>query len=715
MSRLARILSRHPWRTVATAALLTVLGFALSGAVSSRLTNSVSDYATASSPSSLGRAEVLRATGVDINQSYTLLVSLAAPATLTQPPPAVVAAAVQLLHSRPEVVQVTDAWSARLPQLIAENGRTAVVEAGLRSVNESSAVDSLQASIDSNPQLRGRVLLGGSTPLDVQATTQSTRDLAFAETIAVPILLVLLLVIFRGVVAAVLPLIGALVSIGLTTVLLLVAASLTHVSIYALNLVYALGIGLSIDFNLLIVSRFREESDRQEPGTRALERTLSTAGRTVLFSAATVTAALGALTIFPLPAISSMGLAGMLVTLCSAANAVLVLPAVLALLGSRVDALAIRRRRSAARPPARGFWVQLSRLVMRGPAGVAILTAAALLAVGSLALGVSFTSYSSQELPHSLAAVQVAQRLQSDFRGLSANPVALVVSASGAGAASEVASYATAVAGVPGIQSVAPPAMLTHGLWEMDATIGGSPLSSAAVATLDRLKALPTPLSVEPTGYTSFFVDEESSLTSALPWAVLALAITTLVILFVMTGSVVLPLKALLMNALTLGATLGILVLVFQHGFLSGLLGFSTPGGIDLETPVLVGALAFGLSTDYGVFLLSRIREEHLGGLPTREAVAVGLQRVGRVVTAAAILFCIAVGALALSTTVVLKEIGLGAAVAVLIDASVVRALLVPSIMALLGRWNWWAPRWLVGFHRRLGLDGLAEREVATA
>jgi RND superfamily putative drug exporter len=199
-----------------------------------------------------------------------------------------------------------------------------------------------------------------------------------------------------------------------------------------------------------------------------------------------------------------------------------------------------------------------------------------------------------------------------------------------------------------------------------------------------------------------------------LPWAVLLLAATTLVILFVMTASVVLPVKALIMNMLTLTATLGLLVLVFQKGWLSGLLGFPPQGAINLMTPLLAGALAFGLSTDYGVFLLSRIREGYRGGLPTREAVALGLQRVGRVVTSAAILFCIAVGALVLAETVILKEIGLAAALAVLIDSSVVRALLVPSLMAILGRWNWWAPRPLAALHRRLGLYRLEGGEVRT-
>lgn len=716
MTRLGRILSRHPWRPVVAAVLLTVLGFALSGVVSDRLSNSISGYQDPASASARAAAEVQRQTGVNIQEGYTLLVSLPQTATLSEAVPARVTAAVQLLRSRPEVVQVTDAWSSHLPSLISDSGRSAVVDASVRAVDEKNAVNSLQAGIDRNPLLRGHVLVGGSTALNVQGSAQASRDLAFAETIAVPILLLLLLLIFRGVVAALLPLVGALVSIGVTTLLLLAAASATHVSVYALNLVYALGIGLSIDFNLLTVSRYREELDRRGPGIEAVERTVATAGRTVLFSAATVTAALGALLLLPIPSISSMGLAGMLVTVCAAANAVLVLPAVLALLGRRVDALPLLRRRP--RQPhdqTRGFWVRLSRLVMHQPAVVAVVTAAALLAAGSLSLGVTFAGYSTSELPSSLAAVRVANQLSQDFRGLSASPLQMVIGA-GSSAAPEVAAYAAALARVPGVEAVAPPVQVSAGLWEVDASLRGQPLSAEARSTLDRVRAIPTPLSALATGYTAFFADEEASLAAHLPAAAVALAITTLVILFLMTGSVVLPVKALVMNALTLAATLGLLVLVFQDGVASGILGFTPPGGIDIETPVLVGSLAFGLSTDYGVFLLSRIREEYLSGLPTREAVALGLQRVGRVVTAAAALLCIAVGALALSSTVVLKEIGLGAALAVIIDASIVRALLVPSVMALLGRWNWYAPRWLAALHRWLRIDGAeGEREPAAA
>ncbi|MGD1053888.1 MAG: MMPL family transporter, partial [Candidatus Dormibacteria bacterium] len=322
---MARAASNRPWHVLLLFLLLTVVGLGMTGVVSSRLNDSLSQYDDPASASSQARAEVQAATGVDVQEGYTVLVELPAPVSLTSPAPARVSEVVKLLRKRPEVVRVTDAWSTGVPALIADDGRSAIVVASLRSVDEVTATDALQASIDADPLLAGHVTLGGSTALDAQGSAQSLRDLRLAETIAIPILLVLLLVIFRSVVAGLLPLFGAMVAIALTTLGLLLATTLGSVSVYALNLVYALGIGLSIDFSLLIVSRYREEMRVSGAGHAALARTLATAGRTVLFSAATVTAALGALLLFPIVSISSMGLAGMMVTVSSAIAAVVVL------------------------------------------------------------------------------------------------------------------------------------------------------------------------------------------------------------------------------------------------------------------------------------------------------------------------------------------------------------------------------------------------------
>lgn len=716
MSALARLTTRRPWQIMLIVLGLTAVGFGLSGVVSVRLSNGLSDYDDPASASAQARADVQRATGLDLEEGYTLLVRTPAPVSLSAPPPQRVARAIALLRQRPEVVRTADAWSTQVPTMISRDGRSTLVVAQLRELDEKSAVRALQASIDGDPALHEQVLLGGPTAIDVQGSDVSTSDLSFAETLALPILVMLLLVIFRGVVAALLPLLGAAVSIALTTIGLLAAVSATKVSVYSLNLVYALGIGLSIDFSLLIVSRYREEMGRYGPGSAALRRTLVTAGRTVMFSAATVTAALGALLLFPIPAIYSMGLAGMMVTLSSASAALVLLPAVLVLLGRRVDALAPKRwgRLSQSAGADTGRWSRLAHAVMRHPIRVASIVGVALLATGAPVLGIHFTGYDTTGLPSSIAAVQVDTALRTDFVGVTVAPLQLIVD-SGHSDAAAVSTYAADVARVRGVLAVSRPAPINSHLWEVDATLQDSALSPDAQGAVAAVRQVATPLDVRASGFTAEFLDHQASLEAHLPLAISLLIVTTLLILFAMTGSVVLPVKTLLMNMLTLAATFGILVVVFQHGFLSGLLGFHSQGAVDSFTPLIAGALAFGLSTDYGVFLLSRIREGHLAGLPTNEAVALGLQRVGRVVTSAAALFCIAIGALVLSQTTLLKELGLGAAIAVLIDATIVRALLVPALMALLGRWNWWAPRPLRALHRWLGLERLDGGEEPSA
>jgi RND superfamily putative drug exporter len=472
MSGLARNASRRPWHVLLLFLALTLVGLGLTGVVSGRLNDSLSQYDDPSTASSQARAEVQAATGVDVEEGYTVLVGLPAPASLASGTPARVSAVVRLLRQRPEVVQITDAWSTGLPALISRDGRSALVVASLRAVKEVTATNALQASIDADPLLSGHVTLGGSTALDAQGSAQSLRDLRLAETIAIPILLVLLLVIFRSVVAGLLPLFGAMVSIALTTLGLLLATSLGSVSVYALNLVYALGVGLSIDFSLLIVSRYREEMRTTGAGHAALARTLNTAGRTVLFSAATVTAALGALLLFPIVSISSMGLAGMMVTVSSAIAAVGVLPAVLALLGPRIDALSLLRRGAAAQAAAdSGWWSRLARTVMRRPAAIALVVTLVLLAAGTPALGVQFTGFSTKGLPAGLAAVRLDNILSSDFPSVSAAPLQLIVTA-GPAAAAEIDSYAAAVARVPGVVGVQRPVALGPDRWEVEATLG---------------------------------------------------------------------------------------------------------------------------------------------------------------------------------------------------------------------------------------------------
>jgi RND superfamily putative drug exporter len=401
-----------------------------------------------------------------------------------------------------------------------------------------------------------------------------------------------------------------------------------------------------------------------------------------------------------------MGVGGAMVALLAAAVALVVLPAVLALLGDRVNALAPKRLRRAAevdaRHEARGWWYRLSRFVMRRPARVAVLSAALLIALGLPFLGVKFTSVDATVLPKDSPAHVVDTALRSEFPPGRTTPV---VVAAHAPPGPQVRRFAQRVRGIDGVAALAPPRAQGGGLTRIDVFTRGSDLSEQSQRVVRAIRSLDAPFDVGVAGRTAAFVDQKHSLASHLPIALAWLAITTFAVLFLFTGSLILPLKALVMNALTISAAFGLLVLVFQDGRLEGLLGYVSQGALESSQPVVLFAVAFGLSTDYGVFLLSRIKEARDRGLPDREAVAVGLERTGRIVTAAALLFCVAIGAFATSRIVFIKEVGVGTALAVLIDATLVRALLVPSLMELLGRWNWWAPRPLRRLHARFGLE----------
>jgi uncharacterized membrane protein YdfJ with MMPL/SSD domain len=501
-------------------------------------------------------------------------------------------------------------------------------------------------------------------------------------------------------VAALLPLlIGALAIVG-TFLMLRVASELTTVSIFALNLVTGLGLGLAIDYSLFVVSRYREEMARSGPGVEAMRRTLATAGRSVLFSSLTVAGALAALAIFPQRFLYSMGIGGFFVALIAAAIALVVLPSVLMLLGPRVNALTpgflARRAERDARPAPDGFWYRLSRLVMRHPARIAITTSVLLIALGLPFLGIQFTSVDAQVLPESASARQVDDVLRADFPPFRESPVTLV----GRGDPEPVE---RAAADLPGAAAVTPARRLSDGSWTFDVISRAPPLDERSQELVRDARDLPGDTLV--TGRTADFVDLQASLVDHLPLVLAIVVAVTLVVLFVMTGSVILPVKQVVMNALGLSAVFGILVLVFQDGRFEALLGYTSQGGLESTQPLLLFAVVFGLSTDYGVFLLSRIKEARDGGHSDSEAVAVGLERTGRIVTAAALLFCIAIGAFVTSQIIFVKQLGLGTAVAVLIDATIIRALLVPSLMELLGKWNWWAPAPLARLHARLGVS----------
>jgi RND superfamily putative drug exporter len=400
------------------------------------------------------------------------------------------------------------------------------------------------------------------------------------------------------------------------------------------------------------------------------------------------------------------------VALIAAALALVVLPAILAALGTRVNALAPaflqRRAERDARPTESGLWYRLSRFVMRRPAPTAIVSAAFLIALGIPFASIEFTSADATVLPTSASARQVDTAMDTEFPPHRDSPIELAVS--GAGRA-QLQGLSARAERVPGVAAVNPPVRLSKGVAEIDVISKYDALSDRGQDVAAALRAMPTgSASVKVTGFTAHFMDTKSSLVDHLPAAVAIVIASTFIVLFVMTGSVVLPIKALVMNVLTLSATFGLLVLIFQDGRLEGLLDYTSQGALETTMPLLLFAVAFGLSTDYGVFLLSRIKEARDGGAGDSEAVAIGLERTGRIVTAAALLFAVAIGAFVTSDIIFIKENGLGTALAVLIDATIIRALLVPSLMELLGRWNWWAPGPLRRLHARIGLsEGGAE------
>jgi uncharacterized membrane protein YdfJ with MMPL/SSD domain len=545
------------------------------------------------------------------------------------------------------------------------------------------------------------VLVGGNAVAQAQINEKVESDLQRAELIAFPILFLLSLLFFRSLVAAALPLLVGGLAIVSTMLLLTVASELGSISIFALNLVTGLGLGLAIDYSLFVVSRYREEIARTGPGMQALRRTMATAGKTVLFSSITVAGALAALAVFPQRFLYSMGIGGALVALAAAAISLIVLPAVLALLGERVNSLSpsfLQRRAEAdSRPATEGFWYRLSRTVMRVPGRIALASAALLIALGIPFLSINFTSVDAQVLPTDTSARQVDDVLRAEFPPFRDSPIVLAVSGR-----EEAGETARAAGELPGAAAVADPAPLKGDEFAVEVVSSSPPLSDSSQALVDDLRALPGDAQV--TGFTANYVDLQDSLVEHLPLVLAIVAGVTLIVLFLMTGSVILPLKQLVMNLLGLSAVFGILVLIFQDGRLESLLGYTSDGGLESTQPLLLFAVAFGLSTDYGVFLLSRIKEARDAGASDSESVAIGLERTGRIVTAAALLFCIAIGAFVTSQILFIKQVGVGTALAVLIDATIIRALLVPSLMEMLGRWNWWAPRPLRRIHERLGL-----------
>jgi RND superfamily putative drug exporter len=547
-----------------------------------------------------------------------------------------------------------------------------------------------------------------------------SSDLAAAESIAIPLTMILLIFVFGSLLSAGLPMmVGGLAILG-SFFFIWVATQLTDTSVFALNLITGMGLGLGIDYALLIVNRFREERKRGTEVAEAVRITLATAGRTVLFSGLTVAIVLGSMLFFPQYFLKSFAIGGVVVVLLAVAGALIALPALLNLLGDRINKLKVIRGDLA--PKESGAWGTIAIFVMRRPLPILLVTLIGLGGLMSLSSGVVFGQVDDRVLPRTNPAVIASNVIRDRFSAREGSPFDIIIEGANA---SEIAAYTIALSNEPHIVRV----QSTAGIAQKGALDDGYAPAFASYATgnyqhvvaihnidsrsteglaltkqLRKLKAGENKILVG--GAAAIYTDSQQGIEKNLPAAVGWIMAWTLILLFLFTGSVLLPIKAVLLNIVSLGATLGFLTWVFIGGHLQWLIGdFINTGTIDTSSLVLIVIVAFGLSMDYELFLLSRIKEQHEAGLGTTESVAVGLQRSGRIITAAALVLAVSFLAFITSGVTIMKMLGLGIAFAILLDATVVRALLVPALMRLLGDLNWWAPRWMKWIYKKVGLD----------
>jgi uncharacterized membrane protein YdfJ with MMPL/SSD domain len=608
------------------------------------------------------------------------------------------------------VTKVTTYWDTKAPPLVSPDRHStyAVLElvgADIDARDESYAEvkDDLVA-----PGLTTK--LGGVAAINHDINTQVSEDIARAESVSLPLLLVLLMLVFGALAAAGMPLVvGGLAILGAFTALRLITL-ITDVSVFAINIVTMLGLGLAIDYALFIVSRFREELAAQPAGRQgvedALARTLSTAGRTVAFSGLTVAISLAGLLLFPQMFLRSMGFGGIAAVLIAMLAALTVLPAVLAVLGPRINALSIpwlRRRPNPAAPAAEslGVWYRVAHSVMRRPVAYVAVIVVALLALGLPFRNVAFGGIDARALPADTESRQVAETLDRDFTRNATTAIDMVVSGV---AVADLPAYTERLRTLPGVSG----AQVTGTVGDtsrIEIRYDADPISAPARQLVADVRDVPAPVGARVLvgGQSAELVDLLGSLGRTLPWMALFVGLVTLVLLFLAFGSVVLPIKAIVMNLLSLTASFGALVWIFQDGHLSGPLGFTPTGTIEATQPILMLAIAFGLSLDYEVFLLSRVREQWDRTGDNTTAVATGLQRTGGIITSAALLLVIVIGAFSTSGITFIKMIGVGMIIAILIDATVVRTLLVPATLRLLGRFTWWAPQPLTRVWERYG------------
>ncbi len=707
MDRIANLTWEHPKRVLAAVGVFFLLAVAVGHDVEQHLR--AAGFTDPASESERATGVLADALGYDANPGLVLIVRDPDGGPLDVQSPAVrreVGRLSQEVAGVEYVGRVVNPLRDRRAgaSLIARDGRSLAISVHLSTSDLEDkggfVAEDVQPLAEAS---RLDVAMGGFAAGFNDTNDQTKSDLTKAELIAFPILALLLLVVFRGVVAAGIPLLIGGISIVGTLFVLRVMSVFVDTSVFALNIATALSLGLAVDYALLLVSRYREEIAKEGATREAHRRTVRTAGRTALFSGFTVAAAMAALGVLPQRFLYSIAVAGASVGLLSAIMAILVVPSLLALLGTRIDALSVRR--GPAVSDESDGWYRLARGVMRHPVGVALASTVLLLAAASPLLWTTLTGPSAEAVPPGQPSYDAYRYLEAHYPRDVAEAVTVTVD--GRAGSAELAAFGRRVEALEGIVRGTPMVRASNQVAYANYGLRGPALDESSQETVEEIRALSPPGTATTlvSGNTAGFVDQKQSLLDHIPLVVGIIAATTLLILFLLTGSVLLPLKTLLMNAMTLGATLGIVVLSFQEGWLDGLFAYTGPAAVEVTSLVFLFAIIFGLATDYAVLVMARIKEQHDLGASNEDAVAIGIGRTGRVITAAAVMIAVVFLAFGVSTVFFMKEIAVGAAIGVLLDATVVRALLVPSLMRLLGEWNWWAPKPLRRVYLRLGIS----------
>ena len=543
---------------------------------------------------------------------------------------------------------------------------------------------------------QGLTLYAGGVGVVSHAITKKiSDDLKIAEAVSIPLTFILLAFVFGALVASAMPLIVGVAAILGAFFILYLFTLFTDVSIYALNLTTGLGLGLGIDYALLMVNRFREELRRGKSVEDSVITTVATAGKTVFYSGLTVLVTLFSLTFFPLPFLKSFGYAGVSVVTIAVIGAIVGLPAILAVIGKKIDKGVILK--SSITPKDDGRWAQTARFVMKRPTAVVLLSLIFLGILTAPIANIKFSQGDARMLPETNKAA-IATALQAErFAGRTGEPIEIIIK-DGATKSEEIASYVSRLQVEPGVVAVVPPEIYGSDV-RIIAYHSMLPRTPEAQELIHSIRDLSSVDQTLVGGVAADYTDSQDAISQTLPWAFGWIALSVLILIFVFTGSIILPIKAVILNVLSLAATMGVLTWVFVDGHLQWLVGsFTETGTLDTSIVILIAVVVFGLSMDYELFLLSRIREEHLAGKSNVDSVALGLQRSGRIITAAAAILAFVFAAFITSGVTSIKTMGFGVAFAIILDATIVRGLLVPALMRLMGERNWWAPKWMQRF-----------------